>query len=628
MATKLHSYSLALIFICTSASVSLAFPSITVNNSYHFFIDLTKVKGHKLEITLVPPDLVSDTVIYHFPAIVPGTYAVYDFGRFVSDFTVSDQNGSLIKTERLDINSWKISGARNIQKITYWVEDTWNSGIKGNIVFEPGGTNLEGGKNFLINTHGFFGYFEEYTHVPFELEFRKPAGFYGSTSLIAERPTSLTETYQVSDYMRLVDSPIMFCVPDTTTLNIGGAKILISVYAAKKGNIAKLLANNIEVILQAQKDYLGGRLPINKYAFIIYMFSGTTHSGAYGALEHSYSSFYVLPEMEPAELGKEVRDFAAHEFFHILTPLSIHSEEIGNFDFNVPKMSKHLWLYEGVTEYFAGHVQINQGLQKAADYLEVLHKKMDGKDAYNDTLAFTKMSLGCLNTYKDQYDNVYQKGALIGLCLDIELRKRSDGKYGVMNLLQDLAKVYGVTKSFKDDELFGEITRLTYPEIGDFLNSYVGGNRPLPLPEVLNLVGINYQESYTTRGISPLGGIMPAYDMETKRFFIHADSYKNIDDFGRSIGFKIGDDLLRFNGKRLKISNAEKSLGYYFARVKEGDELSIVVLRRNEDTGKQYKVRLKVKVKPTELLKRNSLSFNEHADVQQTRLRKAWLGVN
>lgn len=32
------------------------------------------------------------------------------------------------------------------------------------------------------------------------------------------------------------------------------------------------------------------------------------------------------------------------------------------------------------------------------------------------------MSEGCLTTYKDQYTNVYQKGALIGLCLDIKLQ--------------------------------------------------------------------------------------------------------------------------------------------------------------------------------------------------------------
>ena len=83
-------------------------------------------------------------------------------------------------------------------------------------------------------------------------------------------------------------------------------------------------------------------------------------------------------DMDPKLLGQNVRDFAAHEFFHIITPLSIHSEEIGNFDYSDPKMSKHLWLYEGVTEYFAGHVQVRQGLMKLDDYIDVIHGKIEG----------------------------------------------------------------------------------------------------------------------------------------------------------------------------------------------------------------------------------------------------------
>jgi predicted metalloprotease with PDZ domain len=42
-----------------------------------------------------------------------------------------------------------------------------------------------------------------------------------------------------------------------------------------------------------------------------------------------------------------------HMNFSYRTPLSIHSKEIQDFDYNDPKMSQHLWMYEGVTEYFA-----------------------------------------------------------------------------------------------------------------------------------------------------------------------------------------------------------------------------------------------------------------------------------
>jgi predicted metalloprotease with PDZ domain len=105
-------------------------------------------------------------------------------------------------------------------------------------------------------------------------------------------------------------------------------------------------------------------LPVLSYQFLYYFEDPEKGpkgkgDGGYGALEHSYSSLYFLPEtaLEP-NLHSMVNEVSSHEFLHILTPLNLHSEEIENFDFVNPKMSQHLWLYEGVTEYFAHLVQL------------------------------------------------------------------------------------------------------------------------------------------------------------------------------------------------------------------------------------------------------------------------------
>jgi predicted metalloprotease with PDZ domain len=39
--------------------------------------------------------------------------------------------------------------------------------------------------------------------------------------------------------------------------------------------------------------------------------------------------------------------------------------------------------------------------------------------------------------YKDQYINVYQKGSLIGMCLDIIIREKQ-GRKGILDLMQNL----------------------------------------------------------------------------------------------------------------------------------------------------------------------------------------------
>ncbi|MBK6507419.1 MAG: hypothetical protein IPG02_17665 [Ignavibacteria bacterium] len=67
----------------------------------------------------------------------------------------------------------------------------------------------------------------------------------------------------------------------------------------------------------------------------------------FSSLEHNYSSFYYMPDV-PAQakpfMIKQMQSTNAHEFYHVVTPLNLHAEEIGNFDHNNPVMTKHLWL--------------------------------------------------------------------------------------------------------------------------------------------------------------------------------------------------------------------------------------------------------------------------------------------
>jgi predicted metalloprotease with PDZ domain len=592
------------------------------SDTYYFSIDLRSVVDDKLSVTLLTPEIKKEEVIYYLPKIVPGTYSIYNFGRFVSDFKAFDKAGNELIVEKKEENGWIIKQATRLDKLTYSVDDTWDAAVKDDFVFEPGGTNIEADKNFVLNTHGFFGYFEEMKNMPYELNVAKPQGFFGSTGLNTVVYKDTNDIFYTSDYMSLVDAPIMYNLPDTTTIHIGGASILISIYDKSKKVTSRFLADNISSILMAQKEYLGGTLPVKKYAFIVYLSEQGGLSGSYGALEHSYSSFYFLPAMLPENLAQTVKDVAAHEFFHIVTPLSIHSEEIGNFDYNNPKMSRHLWLYEGVTEYFASNVQVKYGLMKPVDYFDVIRGKMLNAEAFKEDVLFTELSLGCLSTYKDQYNNVYEKGALIGLCLDLKLRELSTGKYSLQNLMYDLSKSYGKEKSFKDSLLFDQIVALTYPEIGVFLQNYIAGNKPLPFKTCLGYAGIDYEADHHTTDIS-VGGVDLAYDKSTGMIMV--ESITNSDEIGKALDYRQGDVLQRFYGKRINQRNVEKVFGRYYNHAKQGDLLKVTVLRKDEHN-KLKKVRLRTRIKPVDIIEKHVIKPAVNPSSQQLEIRKAWLG--
>ena len=595
------------------------------SNAYKFTIDLTNVTDDKIKVELLTPKIKSSTIIYHLPKIVPGTYSEDDYGRYIEDFKAFDKKGRTLTIEKTDVNSWTISNADKLKKLTYWVNDTYDDSETKQVIFEPAGSNIQKDTNYVINNHCFLGYFDDMKNISYDVTIKHPANFYGSTALTDIDNSATSDKFITESYNRIVDNPFMYDVPDTTVIKVGNTDVLISVYSPTKKVSSKFLAEKLDKLLQAQGKYLGGTLPVDKYAFIIYLDSKpVSYSGGEGALEHSYCSMYYYPERSAEQLAPEFVDHASHEFFHIITPLTIHSEEIQYFDFNNPKMSEHLWLYEGSTEYHAQMVLAKYGLISQDELLNVLGEKITkSKNNYNDTVPFTKMSSRVLKEYKKQFGNVYQKGALISLCLDIKLLQLSQGRYGIMNLIHDLSNKYGKQKGFKDDELFSEIEKLTYPEIRQFLDTYVAGSNPLPLQEMLNLVGVNYKKEVETKDSSvSLGKVSIGYNPKTKRLVI--SDIKNMNEVGKKLGYQKDDEIISINGNEISAVNFSSFLKNLDSEAKSGDDLIVKVMRKDAG-GNDSPVELKATITKLPVKKYNALEFNDTATEQELFLRNAWL---
>jgi predicted metalloprotease with PDZ domain len=235
-----------------------------------------------------------------------------------------------------------------------------------------------------------------------------------------------------------------------------------------------------------------GRLPVDHYTFL-YHFG---QDGA-GAWEHSFSSEYVLQEGEFTDsVGHRVTDIAAHEFFHIVTPLNIHSEIIEHFNFVTPVPSRHLWLYEGTTEWAAHAMQLRAGLESPEAYLQTQIQKMQiDRRAYDSTYSLRELAL---TSYSDsgqaQYPNIYMRGALTAGLLDIRLLELSHGEQGLQDLIIELAHRYGKRRAFPDSTLVDTLVALTHPEIRDFFDRYVWDSQHLPIKEYYAKLGITLVE--------------------------------------------------------------------------------------------------------------------------------------
>lgn len=555
-------------------------------------IDLNGVKDDKVPVTVSAPKISSDKIVYHIPKTVPGTYSTDNYGKYVDDLKAFDAKGKELAVAKTDDNSWEITGAKKLSKVTYWVNDTYDIEDQHD-VFSPAGTNIDAGKNFMLNMHGFVGYFQDKGQLPYQVTISHSADLWGATSLTDADAANNKDVFNYSRYFEVGDHPIMYSKPNYATFKVDDMDIVLAIYSPNGAFDAKDIAPEMEKMMQAQKRFLGSVNSTKKYAIILYLSDMMKPDAqGFGALEHNTSTTVVFPEQMPKEqLLPALVDTVSHEFFHIVTPLTIHADQIQYFDYAAPKMSEHLWMYEGVTEYFANLFQVNQGLISEEDFFNRMAGKINNASRMNDTMSFTEMSANVLTEpYKAQYLNVYEKGALIGMCIDIIIREKSNGERGILDLMKKLSKEYGMEKPFKDADLFAKITAFTYPEVGDFLNKYVRGTTPINYDEFFAKMGV----TKTTRqvpgnvfikGQTPYVTVNP----DTKEIIVMTGMELNA--FWTTLGLKGGDIITEVNGKAYNLDNIY-DLVMGSQQWKEDDAITIKYKRDGKDMTASGKVKL------------------------------------
>jgi len=611
MTTSFQKYFLSFLFFVLSLTLIAQnkLPEVKVT------IDLVNVQQDQVNVSVFPPKINSDDIIFYIPKIVPGTYAISDFGNFIETVKAYDAKGKELPVAKMDENSWKISQAKKLTKVTYKVNDTFDVEEEHDI-FSPSGTNILVGENFLLNMHGFVGYFKGMIEHPYRVEISKPKHLYGATAMIDLDPSDTKDVFLTTRYAELVDNPIMYSKPDYTTFTVDDMEIIISVYSPNGIYNAKQLTPDMERMMRAQKNFLGTIDNTKKYAILLYLSDlDIPNAQGFGALEHNTSTVVILPErMDEEYLIQTMIDVVSHEFFHIVTPLNVHSNEIHFFDFNSPKMSQHLWMYEGITEYFANLFQVNQGLIDEEEFYSRMAGKIQNAKQFDDTMPFTKMSREVLKKpYKDNYLNVYEKGTLIAMCMDIIIREKSNGERGILDLMQKLSKEFGQSKPFSDDELFSRIVSLTYPEIKTFLDTYVDGPNPIPYDQYFQKMGVEFT-TMTRTGIPFLKGQVPYITIDPQTMEIMVIDGEELNDFFNTLGLKGNDTIVSINGTAYNYDNIYdmlmESMGW-----KDGDTIEIEIKRDNNKQTIKGKV-----IMPSESYE--GLSFT---DESKSNLKEAWL---
>lgn len=220
-------------------------PKTVANISNTFNIDLINVLNDQVPVSFNTLPQKKDTIVYYMPKTVPGTYSTDNYGQFITNFKAYATNGKLLPVEQLDQNSWRITQAKLLTTIKYVVNDSFDTEFQfgeDTRVFSPSGTNILANENFVLNLHGFVGYFKETQNQPYTLNIKHSQKIKAATSHklsqtssnAASTQTQFTDQFLYTRYAEVTDDPIIYGKLDNVTFKVNDIEILLSVYSPNK----------------------------------------------------------------------------------------------------------------------------------------------------------------------------------------------------------------------------------------------------------------------------------------------------------------------------------------------------------------------------------------------------------
>jgi len=550
------------------------------------------------------------------PVWTPGSYLVREFARHVQDFTATDAAGQPLKWEKTNKDTWRIMT---------------NGAASWHARYRVYANELSVRTSELNSSHAFWNnanilmYLDGFLQSPSTLRVLAPDVWKVATGLPAV--LGQKNTFRAPNFDILYDSPFEVSNFKTLLFNVKGVAHRIVIDG--EGNYdPERMRRDVQKIVETEVELMGGEVPYHDYTFILHLRGG-------GGLEHLNSCALGYPRFgfhvgggdratsaAPNAAGSgepEYRGFlslVAHEFFHLWNVKRIRPDALGPFDYTQENYTKMLWVAEGITDYYADVALRRAGLISENEYLSAEARAMQAlqntpgrlvqsaeESSFDSWIKYYRQDENSVNSQV----SYYEKGALLGLLLDLEIRKRTANAKSLDDVMR-----YLYTDYFKKNRNYGPVDfqkaceLMAGGSLEEFFNRYVRGKEELDYNAALAAAGLRLE-------IVPAGATGRAGD----RIFFGAELTQAGDRlmveqvYAGSPAYEQG---LNFGDQIVAIDNLRVTRDFFNARLAEkkpGDLINLTIFRFDDlstlliklGPGREGTFRIVPLTTPTELQK-------------------------
>lgn len=474
----------------TTESVKSVAPTIS------YTVSMSKPATHLLEVEMrLNWATMPEKAELKMPVWTPGSYLIREYARHVESFSATGASGNALTWRKTNKNTWQIEtkGAKEIV-------------VRYNVY----ANELTVRTNELNTEHAFFNNAALLMFPKDQIGAASTVKVipYGNWKVATGLPKVSGETnvFRAENFDILYDSP--FEVSDFKEISFTAQGKPHRWVVTGEGNydLPKIAADSAKIVEESYKMF--GDLPYDDYLFIL-----NTRGG--GGLEHLNSTALQFSRFGFKSRYKDFLALVAHEFFHVWNVKRIRPDALGPFDYENENYTRLLWVAEGGTAYYEGVLVQRAGLISAEDFL-------DGKAAQMQALQNrpgrfeTSLESASLDAWIKQYRpdensinnqiSYYDKGEIVSMLLDIEIRKASGGAKSLDDVMRFLYAEFSKKNKNYAPEDFQKIAETAAGKsLDEFFTKYVRGTAEIDYNAVLNHVGLQLSTGETNNKAAYLG---------------------------------------------------------------------------------------------------------------------------
>ncbi len=399
-------------------------------DTVYFKVNTTNTKANKIGVSMTFKTGGKDIVDVKMPAWSPGYYQLMNYGKTVKEFKAATNHGKSLSWQQMGTDTWRIAtkGVKQVQ-LNYEIQ-TERSFVATSYINEE--------RAFIKPTATFLGV-EGALHLPAVVTVPLENGW---TRIATGLDSAGKGKYVAKDFDILYDCPIL--VGDLQELPSFKVKGKLHRFIGfKMGNFDGVgLMKDLEKIVTTASNLIGD-IPYEHYTFI------AMGPGA-GGIEQLNSTAIGFSGEGLNNTGSRNRmlSFLAHEYFHHYNIKRIRPIELGPFDYSKPNRTNSLWVGEGLTVYYESIILNRAGIINKQDVIDGWRGTIQG---FENNAGRKKQTLAqsSANTWEDgpfgkrgETISFYEKGPIVGLLLDIEIRSASNNKKSLDDVMRYLYNTY------------------------------------------------------------------------------------------------------------------------------------------------------------------------------------------